>query len=259
MNDRTFMAVLGVILVAAIGAFVAFGGNSSTGNAFVGDPFELATGEASAEGEAVQRADHVIGPVDAKVTLIEYGDFACPACQAVFPQLKALEGEFAEDLRIIFRHNPLTQIHPNAFAAHRAAVAADNQGMFWEMHDLMYERQREWAASTSGFTVSQAADAFESYAEELGLDLEQFRSDVESDETFNFIDSHLDSGANLGVTGTPTLFLNGEEIAQRSFEELSVLVREILSEDQPAEGESAESTESTEATEADGSEEATEN
>ncbi len=246
MNDKTFMAVIGVIIVAVIGAFFIFGGeDSGNGGAFIGEPLEIATGVAEGD-EAVQRADHVVGPVDAKVVLIEYADFECPACAGFWPQLKQIEAAFPDDLAVVYRHNPLSSLHPNAFAAHRAAVAAANQGMFWEMHDLLYQRQNEWAAATSGLTVSQAADRFEQYAQELSLNMEQFTADVESSETFDFIDSHLDSGNQLGVTGTPTLFLNGEEITERSAEELIGLIQDILdSQDGGDAGDSEEATSDT--------------
>ena len=226
MSDKNFMALIVVIVVAVVGSIIIFGSSEGGGN-FVGDPLQVATGEVNEDGES-QRADHVFGSDDARVTLIEYGDLECPACAAFFPELKALENAYPDDLRVVFRHNPLTQLHPNAFAAHRAAVAAANQGKFWEMHDLMYERQPSWSVAQAGLDISAASEVFEGYAQALGLDMEQFKTDVASQETFDFIDSHLDSGQQLGVTGTPTIFINGEEVTERSFEELSALIDSIL-------------------------------
>ncbi len=233
MSDKNFMALIAIIIVAVVGAIFLFGGDNSSGQAFIGDPLEVATGEGE-EGEEVQPADHVKGPADARVTLIEFADFGCPACFGFFPQLQTLEAQYPDDLRIVYRHNPLTALHPNAFAAHRASVAAANQDMFWEMHDLLLERQPSWSAQQSGLTVSQAAEVFEGYAQELGLDMERYAADVESEEVFNYIDSHLDSGNQLGVTGTPTVFLNGEEITERTAAEISVLIDQILAESTPS-------------------------
>ena len=229
MSDKNFMALIVVIVVAIVGSILVFGGGDTTEKGFVGDPFVIADGTENDEGQT-QRADHVKGSDTAQVTLFEYGDFECPACAAFFPQLQQLEQQYPDDLRVVFRHNPITSIHPNAFAAHRAAVAADNQGMFWEMHDLLYQRQQSWTAG-QGIDLSTATDIFEQYAQDLGLDMDQYRADVESQETFDFIDSHLDAGSQLDVVGTPTLFLNGEEITERSAAEIGLLIDEILAGD----------------------------
>jgi len=103
------------------------------------------------------------------------------------------------------------------------------------MHDLLFENQPLWASAQSGLTVTEAAQTFEGYAQQLGLDMDQYRSDVESEATFDLISSHLDSGNQLGVTGTPTLFLNGEEITERSSAEIGSLIDAILAADQDSE------------------------
>ena len=227
MSDKSFIALIGLIVAVVVGSIILFGGGNDSAGNFIGDPLAVANGEANEAGE-IQRADTVLGAEDAKVTLIEFGDFECPACSAFYTELKQLEAAYPDDVRVVFRHNPLTQLHPNAFAAHRAAVAADNQGKFWEMHDLLYQGQNSWSAQVSGLDISAAAKVFENYAQSLGLDLDKFKTDVESQETFDFIDSHLDAGQQLGVTGTPTIFVNGEQVTERSFEELSALVDSLI-------------------------------
>lgn len=102
----------------------------------------LSSGEA--DKTDTQPNDHIRTGADAKVTLLEYGDFQCPACGSFYPLLKQLEAEYGERVRVIFRHFPLTNSHPNAFAGARAAEAAGAQGKFFEMHDLLYERQDAW-------------------------------------------------------------------------------------------------------------------
>jgi len=236
MNDKNFMALIALIIVAVAGSVIFFGKNDSSGGGnWTGDPLRIVeAAETNEAGDITQAADHIIGPKDAKVTLIEFADFECSACEIFYPQLKALEAAYPDDLQVVFRHNPLTQIHPNAFAAHRASVAAANQEMFWEMHDLLYERQTSWNRQNAGLDTAQATDVIVSFAEELNLDIDKFREDIESEDTFNFIDSHLDSGAQLNVTGTPTIYLNGELVAERSFEELSAIIDGILSNDSEA-------------------------
>ena len=136
MSDKNFMALIAIIVVAVVGSFIAFGGNAESGQDWIGDPLQVATGVAEGE-EEVQPADRVKGAANPTATIIEYGDFGCPACFGFHPQLQILEANYPDDLQIVYRHNPLTAIHPNAFAAHRASEAAANQGMFWEMHDLL--------------------------------------------------------------------------------------------------------------------------
>jgi len=157
-------------------------------------------------------SDRVQGPADAAATLIEFSDFECPACGNIFPVIEAAQEEFGDDLRVVFRHFPLTSLHPNANAAHRASEAAHAQGKFFEMHDLLYERQSAWAAATSGLSTSEVIGLFESYASQLGLDMDQYREDVSSSELFDNITRHQDAGNQLNISATPTLLLNGELI-----------------------------------------------
>jgi protein-disulfide isomerase len=229
MSDKKFVAIIVGVIVLFVGAIIMFGG-SETKAGFIGDPLKLQTGEAQQDGSAVQPADRYQGPVDSKVTLIEYADFECPACYGLFPTLKQIEAEYGDKVLFIFRHNPLSALHPNAVAAHRAAEAAGKQDKFWEMHDLLYQNQPSWSRQQSGLSLTDAANVFEGYAQQLELDMDKYRADVASEETFAYIDSHLDSGLKLGVTGTPTLYLNGEEFAARSYEEIAAAIDEILAE-----------------------------
>ncbi len=258
MSDKNFMAMIAIIVVAVVGSIIMFGGSdSASSGAWIGDPLLLATGEANGD-EEVQAADHYRGAEDPEVVIIEYADFECPACFGFAPQLQIVEANYEDEVQVIFRHNPLSSLHPNAFAAHRAAEAAGQQDKFWEMHDILFERQPSWSAQQSGLSVSDAAAVFEGYAEEIGLDMDKFRADVESEEVFDYIDSHLDSGSQLGVTGTPTIFLNGEEITERSAEELGAIIDQILADNNSEEGVEDTSEDASDETEG-AEEEATEN
>ena len=142
--------------------------------------------------------DHIRGDDNAPVTLVEYGDFECPFCGQAEPVVRELVSEFGHDLRYVFRHLPLSDVHPHAELAAEAAEAASKQGAFWEMHDLLFEHQ----------------DALEpknliSYAEQLGLDVDRFTEELRRHEYAGRIASDVDDADLSGVSGTPTFFVNG--------------------------------------------------
>jgi Na+/H+ antiporter NhaA len=142
--------------------------------------------------------DHIRGPSEgAPVTLVEYGDFECPYCGRAEPIVREVLSEFA-DIRYVWRHLPLTDVHPNAQLAAQATEAADRQEAFWEMHDLLLERQGDlrWRDLLG-------------YAEQLGLDVDRFRNDIHDDGVARRIAGDVDSADQSGVTGTPTFFING--------------------------------------------------
>jgi protein-disulfide isomerase len=168
---------------------------------------------------------HAHGSPTAPVILEEFGDFECPPCGMLHPILKELETQFGPaNLRLIFREFPLVPTHAHALAAARAAEAAALQGKFWEMHDMLYEHQKDWHES---FDVRPI---FEGYAKQIGLDVEQFRRDITSEvvERRIFLDGKR--AHSLGVTGTPTVFMNGREIPFESLapEKLKVLIGKEL-------------------------------
>jgi protein-disulfide isomerase len=164
---------------------------------------------------------HTLGNANAQVTLEEFGDFECPPCGLLHPVLKMMESEFGPTkLRIVFREFPLVPTHQHALAAARAAEAAALQGKFWEMHDMIYEHQKDWHEA---FDVRPI---FEGYATKLGLDLEQFRRDNTSEIVERRIFQDGKRGHSLGVQGTPTVFLNGREVPFESLapEKLRALI-----------------------------------
>ncbi|WP_241562481.1 Na+/H+ antiporter NhaA [Streptomyces hoynatensis] len=141
--------------------------------------------------------DHVRGPADALVTLVEYGDFECPYCGQAEPVVRRLLGDVG-DLRYVWRHLPLTDVHPHAQSAAEAAVAAARQGAFWEMHDLLFAHQG----------ALRTADLL-GYARRLGLDVERFRRDLEGRAGARRVAEDVESADLSGVSGTPTFFVNG--------------------------------------------------
>ena len=140
--------------------------------------------------------DHIRGPSEAAVTVVEYGDFECPYCGRAEPVVRELLTDFA-DVRYVWRHLPLSDVHPNAQLAAEAAEAAANQDAFWEMHDLLLDHQGDL----------QPRDLL-AYAEQLGLDLERFRDDLSEQAGASRVEEDVDSADRSGVTGTPTFFIN---------------------------------------------------
>jgi protein-disulfide isomerase len=159
---------------------------------------------------AVHPLDHLQGNASSSVIIIEYSDFECPACRTYYFVMKQLVVEFGSQVAFAYRHFPLTEIHANAEFAARAAEAAGKQGKFWEMHDLLFEKQDEWAK------VANIEPMFESYASLLGISVEQFKTDFNSKEVINFVKTERASAIKLGLQGTPSFFVNGKQIQNPS-------------------------------------------
>jgi protein-disulfide isomerase len=168
---------------------------------------------------------HTLGPTNAPVHLEEFGDFECPPCGLLHPILVQMHGEFGDRLQITFREFPLVPAHQHAIAAASAAEAAGLQGKFWEMHDLLYENQKNWHET---FDVRPI---FEGYAKQIGIDVERFKQDINSEAVAQRIFQDGKRGHSLNVKGTPTVFMNGREIPFESLpaEKLRVLINAELS------------------------------
>ncbi len=166
----------------------------------------------------VNTNDHIKGAENAAITLVEYSDFECPACASYAPVLKQLLQENPDDLRIVYRHFPLTQIHDNALLASYAAEAAGNQGKFWEMHDVLFNTQKQWSSR------SDARDFFVRLAGSIGIDEQKFSTDIDSKEVKERVKTDIDSGQSSGVQGTPSLFLNGRGITPSSYADIQTAV-----------------------------------
>lgn len=180
----------------------------------------------SASLPLVSSNDWMTGNKKSKVTLIEYSDFQCPACGFYYPIVKKLSKEFNKNVLFIYRYFPLRQIHPNAQLSAQSAQAAGLQGKFWEMHDLMFENQGAW----SGQESTQAEKTFVSYADKLGLNMEQFKKDINSKKVIDRVDNDYKGGVMAGVKYTPFFFLNGKNIVNpRSYEEFNSIIKKAIS------------------------------
>lgn len=150
---------------------------------------------------------HVEGSNKKNVTLLEYGDYQCPACESYYPIVKQVVAKYKDDITFQFRNLPLTQIHQNAFVGARAAEAAALQNKFWEMHDMLYDNQDAWSES------SDPASYFYKYANELGMNLDQYKKDYASSKVNDTINADIAAFNKTGATmATPTFFLDGKKI-----------------------------------------------
>jgi protein-disulfide isomerase len=146
----------------------------------------------------VSARDHAEGAANAPMTLVEYGDYQCPYCGAAYPVVKHLQKALGKKLRFVFRNFPLTEAHPYALVAAEAAEAAALQGKFWEMHDFIYENQD-----------SLEPDILADWAEQVGLNVEEFGTNISQGEITKRIKDDRLSGIRSGVNGTPCFFING--------------------------------------------------
>lgn len=142
--------------------------------------------------------DHIQGPAEAAVTLVEYGDYECPYCGAAYPIIKELQERMGERLRFVFRNFPITTSHPHAEQAAEAAEAAAAQGRFWQMHDLLYENQQRLGD-----------EDLRAYAGQLGLEVEPFDQELAEHVHAPRVREDFMSGVRSGVNGTPTFYING--------------------------------------------------
>lgn len=181
--------------------------------------FGHSRGQGAVLADAVSDLDQTKGSSDFPITLVEYSDFQCPACAYFFALTKEFEKEFGKNVRFVYRHFPLRRIHSQAQLAAQAAEAAGKQGRFWEMHDVLFEKQGEWAGQ------SRAEEFFISYASQMGLDTEQFANDLYSDEIIKKVENDYQSALRSNIKATPTFFVNGKQIEPaESYEEFKDLV-----------------------------------
>ncbi|MCA9349519.1 thioredoxin domain-containing protein [Candidatus Saccharibacteria bacterium] len=181
---------------------------------------------------------------EATVNLVEFGDFQCPACKAAEPEVERILAQYGDQINFYFRHRPLITIHPNAKLAAIASEVAATGDKFWEMHDLLYQRQSEWSSLSS----TQVIDTFANYGAELGFEAGSFREQILNETGKGNIRRDDDLAEELQVNGTPTFFVNGQRLA--SVTELEDKIKAAINGDSSADDkDTSSSDQSTEAQE----------
>jgi protein-disulfide isomerase len=165
----------------------------------------------------VSASDHVRGNSQAAVVLLEYADFECPYCGMAEPYVERTFERFQDKMALVFRSFPLMEIHPHALRAAEAAEAAGLQGKFWQMHDILFKHQQHL----------DDGDLLR-YAEKLGLDVERFQRDITSPAVSAAVRHSLQEGADQGVAGTPSFFLNGVALEIGRYEDIESAVAQAV-------------------------------
>lgn len=185
------------------------------------------TGDPAADPPGAQ-PPHARGNPNAKVTLEEFADFECGACGGYYPELKKIESEFGENLRVVFRENPLVPMHRHALIAAQAAEAAGLQtpDRFWEMHDKLYQNQEKWKDAVDLVPI------FVDYAKQIGLNPDQFMKDLNGEKVATRIFQDGKRSHAFGINSTPTFFVNGKEAKDDNWkpDNLREMIRQAMRE-----------------------------
>lgn len=194
-KEVKILGALGILtLVLIVGGAILMGNNAPGGNT---EPqvvqSQLAVDYAPSRGNK-----------EAKVALVEFSDYQCPACKAAYQDVERIVEEYGDQIFFVYRQFPL-QIHKNAKVASYAALAAQMQGKYWEMHLKLFDKQEEWSDH------SNARDKFADYAKELNLDVEKFKSDMNSNDVYSTVENEITEGIKIGINSTPSFFINGQK------------------------------------------------
>jgi protein-disulfide isomerase len=209
-------AIIVIVLVGAVVAgWVVLRSSRNSGSTPTPNP-----------GSDVKGAEppHMRGNPNAVVTIEEFGDFQCPSCGSYHPEMKKIESEFGDKLKVIFRELPLLPMHEHALMAAQAAEAAGLQGKFWEMHDLLYESQAKWVEQKDLVPV------FVDYAKQIGINPDQFMKDLNGENVAQRIFQDGKRAHSFGLKGTPSFFVNGKEAKDEQWkpEGLRQMIRDAI-------------------------------
>ncbi|MCJ7805747.1 DsbA family protein [Patescibacteria group bacterium] len=198
-ETKTLLAIGAATLIILFGGiFLMSRSNKSSSN----------TSQVPANSQLLVRSDSYKTATDsasAKVTVVEFGDFECPACQEAHPVTKQMLKDYDGKVNFVFRNFPLPQ-HTKAQISSEAAEAAGAQDKYWEMYDKIYENPGEWENSESPL------DVFSGYAKDIGLDVTKFENDVKANKFSNKIQQDMADGIALGINSTPTFYINGQQM-----------------------------------------------
>ena len=197
-ETKILLGIIAVIVAGLIGVFVMF--NKSGTPASV-DAGKLVREDSQKEGTGV-------------VQLVEFGDYQCPSCGVAHPVTQKILKDFEGKVTFIFRNFPLETIHKNAMVAAKYAQASSKQNKFWQMHNKLYESQAEWS------DLADPTTKFAEYAKALGMDADKLKKDAAEQAVADYIQRDIDDGTALSVSGTPTFFVNGKQVAKNDYDSL---------------------------------------
>ena len=206
MSNRSWI-IFGIVVLGFLGAMFALSQNNKI------DLTDVEIGKVIESSEANGNiAEHVYGNKDSKVVLVEYADYQCAGCASMSKRIKALSEEYKDQIAFVFRNFTL-DIHPNALSAAAAVESANIQGKFWEMNELIFENQVDWANAN----ISERNELYMSYARELGLDEDKFKEGMKSPNVRKKIEFDKATARKAGLTQTPFFLLNGEVVDSRTW------------------------------------------
>lgn len=162
-----------------------------------------------------------IGSDSAKIKLVEYADFQCPACKSIEPVLKQILAENKDNIQFVYKYFPLP-LHLNARPSANFAIYAATEGKFWEVHDKLFDTQEEWAE------LKNPKDYFIKMGKDLGLNEAKLKEALDNNTYYDTMNKTFEEGQNIGVNSTPTLFLNGKKLSFQTFEQLQQTIKQIL-------------------------------
>jgi protein-disulfide isomerase len=198
-NENKILIGIGVVtLILVAVAVFSLGGSKGLGGT------DDTTDQTPKDIKTLIKSDsHVEGPANAKVSVVEFGDFQCPACGSAYPVVTQIEGNYKGKIKFVFRNYPLP-VHKNAKVAAEAAEAAGAQGKFFEMYHKLYDNQKAWSDSNDALN-----EFFVVYAKDIKLDVNKFTSEVKASKYANKIQNDMNDGNAVGVSATPTFYING--------------------------------------------------
>ncbi len=212
-NKATIWFIVGFIVVVTAGAIIA--GAYSSGTASSSNSNTASSTFVATTVPAISAADWSEGNPNAKVSLVEYGDFECPACGEYAPIVEQLVQNYSSTVRFVFRNFPLYTIHPFAGVSAQAAEAAGLEGgmaKYWAMNSLLYSKQSEWSLNASIAPGDLVGKYFDGYAQSIGLDVNTFNNDINATSVMQKIQADANSGNAAQIDHTPTFFVNLKQI-----------------------------------------------
>jgi protein-disulfide isomerase len=217
-KEIKILALIGIVIIVA----------AIVGTSYYRKSKETERTSFDPDSRLVRPDSPTLGPANAPVTLVEFLDPECESCRAFNPVIKQLVKEYDGRLRLVVRYMPL---HPNSRLAAAFTEAAGDQGKYWEMQEILFQRQPEWGdphGQPLGAPQEKQSVLFERYAAEIGLDLDKVKRSVAQNQFAAKVERDLQDGQSLGVSRTPTFFVNGRRLMRFSREDLKALIEEEL-------------------------------